>query len=455
MLRPSYNLRNTSAPVPVRRKLVSPRQTFVMAPPHALPATGAGYGDRAVLTGISWVFTLFLLVRLVLTDPVMNGFINYSDEGGSLIEKIHPATYGIIGLLVLTLFRVQVTLSIAEFRLIKTMLGLIGVIFGLTIFLTMIGRSVSMGYLLETYIGACLAAILLVLLPQEKRQMIGEVLVVFVMVNALLAIAEKAAGARLLPYPYEELSFRPTALTSHPLSIGLLHAGTVVFVLATRWRALFKAGAIGLIVLGTFAAGARTGSIFTGAAAIIALMVTTMPGASAESRFRLKALLLGSLLLIGPLLLLGANEAGFLERFHGGYFDENAQARVDVYQVFDWVTTNEILFGSDLLAIKKMVFERLGILVESSVVVFVFQFGLFGAVLFMAAIFWVFYRLAAAGDRRAFIGSVAFLAVALSNDAMSGKHPILMVMFLMLIAFRRGGVDAFGRPISLKWGEKS
>ena len=158
MLRPSYNLRNTSAPVPVRRKLVSPRQTFVMAPPHALPATGAGYGDRAVLTGISWVFTLFLLVRLVLTDPVMNGFINYSDEGGSLIEKIHPATYGIIGLLVLTLFRVQVTLRIAEFRLIKTMLGLIGVIFGLTIFLTMIGRSVSMGYLLETYIGACLAA---------------------------------------------------------------------------------------------------------------------------------------------------------------------------------------------------------------------------------------------------------------------------------------------------------
>ena len=151
-------------------------------------------------------------------------------------------------------------------------------------------------------------------------------------------------------------------------------------------------------------------------------------------------------------MLVIAGSAGFLERFEGGYIDENAQARIDVYKVFDWVGWSEILFGSDIVAIKKLVFDRLGILVESSVVVFVFQFGLFGALLFVGTLLYALLRLAAGADRRAYIGIGAFFATAMSNDALSGKHCYILMLMALLIAFRTDVPDRFGRFHARPWG---
>lgn len=445
MMRPVYR-RTTTGNFGTRQDALA----LPFVPPPVV-ASDAGRDDSGFLSVVTYLFAILVVLRLSLSDPLMNLFINYSGEGGFILEKIHPCTQGIILLMLLTLFRVKITLTPSEVVLVRQMAVLIAVIFGLVILIQITGRSIALGYLLETYIGACMGSFLLFALPVENRRVIGNAIVLYIVVNSLIAIAEKAVSVRILPYPFNEASFRPTALTSHPLAIGLINAGGAVFVLATRWRASVKAGALLVVVLGAAASGARTGMIFTAVSVVAALMITEVGGSSPESRFRLRALLFGSILFGGAVMIGLAAAAGFLERFEGGYIDENASARIDVYQVFEWVSWNEILFGADLIAIKAMVFERLKLLIESSVVIFVFQFGLFGAILFAGTILWTVWKLASASDWRGVIGAATFTAVAMSNDTLSGKHYHFATMFLLFLAFRTNAYDYLGPRVRPKW----
>ncbi len=422
-------------------------------PWRPLPAPPPALDDRddAFMTVVSGLFAALVFFRLSLTDPVMNLIINYSGDGGSLVEKIHPCTQGVILLFLFTLVRRPISLTMTETGLVRQMLVLIGVILMLVVMIQVAGRSIAMGYLLETYIGACIYGFLLLALPVENRRLIGNTVLVYIVLCAALAIVEKAASIRLLPYPYEEISFRPTALTSHPLAIGLNNAGASVFILATRWRPLIKAAALLVVVMGTFASGARTGMIFTVLSVLAALAITRIPAAGADERLRIRLLIGGGILIGGAFLIALASAAGFLERFEGGYIDENAHARVDVYKVFDWVSWNDILFGADLIAIKKLVWERLELLIESSIVIFVFQFGLFGAVAFAATILWTLWRLASAADWRAVVGAGSWFATAMSNDTMSGKHAHITIMVLLFLAFRTNAYDHLGARVRPGW----
>lgn len=407
--------------------------------------------DSHFLAGVSYVFAALVFLRLMISDPLMNLVVNYSGDGGSIIEKIHPCTQGMILLLLLTLLKVRVTFTRAEVVVVRQMFILMGVIVALVILVQMAGRSIAMGYLLETYIGGCLAGLLLYALPDDRRRLIGNTIVFYIVLNSAVAIVEKAGAFRFYPYPFNEATFRPTAFTSHPLAIGLYNAGATVFILATRWSAPVKAGALLITIMGAFASGARTGAIFTVISVVLALAITRMPGATGEGRLRLRVLLFGTMLFGGALLIALAASAGFLERFEGGYVDENAQARIDVYKVFEWVSWNDILFGADLLVIKAMVMERLKLLIESSVVIFVFQFGLFGALLFTGTVLWTFWRLVQLTDWRAAVATAAFFGTAMSNDTLSGKHFHMTVMILLLIAFRSNLDDGSGRNRHVSW----
>ena len=417
-----------------------------------LPAIHAGEVDHSrFLSGVALIFATLVFLRLTISDPLMNMVVNYSGDGGSIIEKIHPCTQAMIGLMIVTFLKVRVTLTNVEAALVRQMLVFMAVIVALVVMVQVAGRSIAMGYLLETYIGACLASFLMFALPLEKRRIIGNTIVFYMVLNSFIAIIEKGGSFRIYPYPYEELTFRPTAMTSHPLAIGLYNAGAAVFVLATRWRASIKAASLLIIVMGAFASGARTGAIFTTAAVVLALTITQVPAPTSEARLRLRILMFGTIIFGGALLIAIAGAAGFLERFEGGYVDENAKARIDVYQVFDWVSWNEILFGADLIMIKAMVMDRLKLLIESSVVVFVFQFGLFGALAFSGTLLWTFWRLVQATDWRSAIGVAAFFGTAMSNDSLSGKHAHMMTMFMLLIAFRSNLPDRYRRGRHVPW----
>ena len=108
-------------------------------------------------------------------------------------------------------------------------------------------------------------------------------LLIYIAVSAGLSVVEFVLRRRFLPYPYEELSFRPTGLTEHPLVLGLFNAVGISFVAASRWRGSAKVVAIAVMLLGAFVSGARVAGIVAAVSAVAALVLHEWPSSSAQT----------------------------------------------------------------------------------------------------------------------------------------------------------------------------
>jgi ABC-type multidrug transport system fused ATPase/permease subunit len=250
-----------------------------------------------------------------------------------------------------------------------------------------------------------------------------------------MGIFEAVTRIRLMPYPAGEEVFRPTGLTDHPLSFGLVCAATIGFVALTRWPVWLRVGAILLLFFATALSGARFSLLL--ACAEIVLMVVLLPwGLPARSERKAKFGVLLLTLLGGVALIVVLAAGGFLARFEGGLVDENFFARTDIYKIFGLVSLNDILFGADLNAILKIVNDKLGLpYIESTPVYLTFQLGAILALVFAGIVFWLFWRLLRHQPRAAWIGTGVFLAAALSNNTLSTKTPVVAIFVVLLVAY--------------------
>src|SRR3954462_6892968 len=95
------------------------------------------------------------------------------------------------------------------------------------------------------------------------------------------------------------------------------------------------------------------------------------------------------------------------------------------------------LFGGDIAAIRKIAFERFDLqFIESPLIIFMFQFGLFGTVAFLAVLAIVFRRLLAGAAWPVVLGAVTFLGVALGNNTLSSKTSSILLVFMLIEASR-------------------
>jgi hypothetical protein len=132
-----------------------------------------------------------------------------------------------------------------------------------------------------------------------------------------------------------------------------------------------------IMLLGAFASGARVASIVAAASALSAIALHDWPSTSPQARFRMKAILLLAAALAIPAALIVLASLGLFERFQNGLIDESALARVNIYRLFELVSWKEILFGTDIGNIRRLALYHFDLeFIESSLVMFVFQFGL-------------------------------------------------------------------------------
>ena len=110
----------------------------------------------------------------------------------------------------------------------------------------------------------------------------------------------------------------------------------------------------------------------------------------------MKTILVLGTCLCAPALLGFLLSFGLLERFQDGLLDESAMARVNVYGLFDLVSWNDILFGTDIGMIRNLALQHFDLqFIESAIVMLVFQLGLFGTIAFLgflAQLIWVLLR---------------------------------------------------------------
>jgi hypothetical protein len=383
------------------------------------------------------LFIVLVFTRLLMTPNLVDMIENYTTEQGSLVEKIHPANYGFAIVALATLLTTRIELAPWELRIVRGFIALTIVIAAICTLMLLMGGSGSAGYLIDTYVFACVTAVTMFAFPPSWRRSLGNAVLVFLVVSSFIAICEFVTKHRVMPYAGEELTFRPTGLAGHPLVLGLCNAVAIGFVMETRWRQSFKFIAASILLVGAFAAGARLASIVAAVLTLLIVLLADFPSISRHRRVQAKALIVIAAILAVPVMIGGLIAAGFTDRFEHGLFDESAMARIEIYRVFDLVNWSQILFGADIEAVRTLAKERFDLdFIESSLVVFIFQFGLIGTIVFLFFLGRLFFALIAGAQRNVVLASIAFVIIALGNNGLSAKSSMIVMLFVLVIAFR-------------------
>ncbi|WP_287384907.1 VpsF family polysaccharide biosynthesis protein, partial [Mesorhizobium sp.] len=380
---------------------------------------------------------LAFLLRFTVSPQIMNMVVDYTADGGSFYEKLHFGTYAIFLLLPFVLFSRPFLLQGDEIGIFKALLLYSALIFALVPYLFITGRAGSSGFIIDTYLVAGAAGLLMLALNAEVRRALGDVVLGMVILSAVMGTIEAVTQHRFLPYGLNELQFRPIGLSAHPLALGALCATVIGFVPLTRWRIWVRVLAIFVLLVGCAASGARAALLLAAGETLILLMFVPWPRLILKHQRQAKSVVLVFALAAGAVLVAILFSGGLLNRFGNTIFDENFMARVTIYQVFGLVSWKDILFGMNVDDLLAIVNEKLHLpYIESAPVVIIMLFGLPIAVLFIMLVFWFIFRLLRAAPLPAWIGTMTFLLAALSNNALSSKSPEIAIIVVLLLAYR-------------------
>lgn len=377
------------------------------------------------------------LIRFTVSQQLMNMVVNYTEDGGPFYQKLHFGTYAIFVLCALVLFTRPFLLRGDEIRVFKALLLYSVLVFALVPYLFAAGRAGASGFVVDTYLVAGAAGLMMLALNEETRRALGDVVLMMLILSAAIAIVEVIIQHRFLPFTESEPEFRPIGLAGHPLALGGQCAIAIGFVASTRWRIWIRVLSILILFVGTAASGARTALILTVGEILVLLMFVRWPRLTLEHQRQAKFIVLMFTATIGVAMIAVLFSAGFLNRFENSIFDANFMARVTIYQVFGLVSWKDILFGMDANELLRIVNEQLELPhIESAPVVFGLLFGVPIAMLFFALILWLIFTLMRGVPLPAKAATTVFLLASLSNNALSSKTPDVTIMVLFLVASR-------------------
>jgi hypothetical protein len=407
------------------------------APPFVRHEMGPLKGSGAsVAQTLLWaVFAALVVARVCISNNLLNLWISYSTQGGTIIEKVHPAAGGLFALAAMLAPRIA---AVKDGRKILNAMFTLAVAICLASVTPLIGTgtiSAGVGYLIDSVFCACAASSILLSFARPYRHAFGQLLLNILIINGVIALVEFALKMNFISYGYDYGQFRSVALYSHPLVLGLLGAAAIPFVSLTHWSALRKACSIIILICATLAAGARAASIAATVALLILVFANSGPSAAP---WKAKLIVLAGLPLLLPVAWIIVDAMGLAERFQQiGLVDKSTMARISILNVFDLLNGQDLWWGIGAETLTKLTSQGLRMdSVENSIVVYVFQFGIIGSVFLIAALLYAFYVLGRGAQLPVKLGLLVFLLVALSNNTLSAKGPALTVIFLLAIAFR-------------------
>ncbi|WP_375409498.1 VpsF family polysaccharide biosynthesis protein [uncultured Methylobacterium sp.] len=400
--------------------------------------TAAPSASRAspFLSALFLVFAGFTILRVGLNPLMLDLVVNYTADQGSIVEKLHPALYGFAGIAVIAFLCLRVTLDAWEVRVVRAMMAFIIGIVTLIMLTTLAGRGGNAGFLIDTYAGACCCA-LLFLFPPSWRNAVGQVLVCWLVLSGLVGLVEFGLKIRFQPFSETERAFRPIGLAAHPLDLGLWMAVAISFCAATEWSGRAKAGVCTVLVLALGASGARFASMMGLVSAVALALGAVGAGRSSRKRLEWRIVAMTAGVVIVPLVVAALYAAGALSRFESGLDDSNARARVAIYDVFDYLSWQDILVGTDIARVRKIALIYLKLeYIESSLVIFVIQFGVLGTMAFAGLFGWLLRILLIGAKPAVLLGTLVFFTVILSSNGLTSKGSAIFLLMTLIIAFR-------------------
>lgn len=392
--------------------------------------------DNALALVFLFCAALALLVRFVITPQLMNRVVAYTLETGAFYEKLHFGTYAVLLLLPFALFSRPFQLHADEIGKFRALVRYCGLMLVLVVFLFFTGRAGSSVFLIDTYLVAGVALLIMLALGPQTRRLLGDVTLGFLILSAFVGTVEAVTHFRVMPYEAVELQFRPVGLSEHPLALGTGCAMAVGFVALARWPVWVRVAAIFVLFVGAAASGARAALLVTVVEIFALIILVRWPRLSPRHERQAKLFVVLATAVGGAVLIAILAGAGLLSRFGETLLDDNFFVRVSIYEVFNHVTFEQVMFGMSGADLVQIVTEKLRLpTIESAQVVILMLFGLPVALLFAWLVFWMIWRMLRYADIAAWIGVAATLAAALSNNTLSSKTPVVLMMMVLVLAY--------------------
>lgn len=422
---------------------------------------GAGR-PAAFLTGARLTAVLLALTALAefglssLTLTAMG--IKYDGPGGNFFHKLHPATW----LAALT-FVVHLASRRDPARYLVSAAerfpGAVyfAIMWGLIIVWSALAQRLPITPLIDTFFCAFVFLVVYSDGDEETRRLVRLALHLFMFVNACIGIVEFATHTRLTPLVIAGKPIlhetRSTALMGHPLVNAGASAAYALMLALGGDRVVGPA--LRLVLIATQAValvcfGGRTAIVLFVLLSAIGQsrnVVALLLGRRFDARYALLAAL-GSPLLLAAIVL--AIQSGALDSFIERFVDDkgSAQARIVMFQLFDYFTWEDLLLGPDqerLLWVQRLLGIEYGI--ENSWLGFLFQYGAVVSALFLlgfAALLWEFWRRGRPGAGLA----ILYLLVQLSAAAALSVKSTMFNQFAILLLAIFGAEPSLRRHVA-------
>lgn len=390
-------------------------------------------------------------IRFLVTPELMNMLMRYSIEGGPFYQKLHLATYGMAALLLIILVsRLQrpFVLVGVEADFLRSMLRYAAAMTAFVIYFALTGRFSAIGFLVETYLAAVLMMIILLLQSQQVRRLVAVTVLCVLIASASVAIAEVILQRHLVSASGGGEIFRAYGLSSHPLALGGQCALAIGFVPLTRWPRWVKVLIILALILGCVAANARTALAACLLEALLLILFLRWKGLSPRHELQAKLITLLLVIALGSVLVILLLSAGLLSRFYS-IVDDSSLARVEIYEIFAYVSWKDILLGMNAGDLIQIVNEKIGIPhIESAPVYFIMLMGLPMAVLFTLIVISYIRCLLMGTATAAKIGTTLIILVGLTNNAFATKSVDVLLVSVLLIGLGKTACASAKTPSS-------
>ena len=403
-------------------------------------AYGAPRADASVLNESNQRVLMALIVlalaqMLLLPSPLLAEYTDYAKPGGgNPIFKIHFYSYTLFLALMFVVACVGPVRFVAKQRP-----GVIqfAVVIVLCATVTIANRGVGgVAYLVDTQFAAPLAAMLVFSLDELRRRELTKLLIYFVTLNAAVGVVERLASVHLfIGVDFDSEYFRATAFLGHPLHNALITSSMMLLVPAMPWSVWRKGTVLSICTVGILAFGARS-----------ALSNTILMGIAAALFFGGRSLLRGemrpSTLAAAPWVAVLAAMAGSALTFGTALgerivalarFEGSAQARVFAFDIFNYLSVGDILYGVNdneiglILALDRNVH-----ILENCWIAILLMLGAILFVVFALSLLGFFRSIARGRGAIAFFAILNFLLVASTSNSLSVKSPALALFAVAL-----------------------
>ncbi len=389
------------------------------------------------------------MLLLVLSPPLLDRITGYTSPGGMPLLKIHFGTYLLFGALFLMLAKIGLPAFV--FRSFQEQIGVLqfAALMAIVSAIVVLRQGMSgLAFFIDTLLTAPIAILIASYLDEKQRQKIMLLIIAFILVNAVVAVGERLAGKHIFNFQelWEVRFFRSTAFLGHPLTNAALTGFAMVLIVALNWHPLVKLCAISLCLAAILSFGARASFVSTAIALSLSCVAWSILRFRAGRMPRRLVRILPLILFLGAIVCaylftatdLGERIFALTKLGDGASLDDSAAVRINLFQIFHFISRDELLYGTSFyhILIILQVYKNIPVIENFWINILLFL-GLILFIVFVISFLLFLFSICRGRGLFAYFAILNFLLIASASNSLSTKTPSLVIVVVAVFGLPR------------------